>query len=1264
MRVLAASFCAVLGASATAQLGDEVLDDVILTDAGVGQLTASNGLIQGSTFSLLIPGVNGVDFTNYAYQWYHCPKDPTENPGPSGIVLSNCVVGYERFADVQVPPGDAFPPSAFTGALDGLALYVLNARTPKARPWIVATATPKAGGTAAGGQTFVAAMLGRRDSFARLPSKIKATDSRIAPDNYLSAAYPGGAEAVNPYECFIARTAEACGDEYPHGIEVYGIDWLVLNLSGSAGFLLSGFERSGVQDSLQFNADDRWTRDLAADDRLGFGFFLGRLYDDRAAREITDDGRLVLFNGRLDGNAGVRVQFTVSFADTFTTLPHGEGEVGQASFFRDLDSPPSNLPLAKVPLRAGNGLLKGSALSPAFDFDGADYTNLLYDRFTGVNDETFVSAADENGNPVTADDFDILWYHCPDSVFAPHPTNPVGSFPLDTDLRSSLENCVPGDGAPDGAGTEYSLQNKPPASLPRILAVAAPNREGIDNAYYANYRGLFTLHPIMGVNPHNSLIAANSQIAAVGGLTGFDVLECQQQATVDACGTTYPHGLQSFEIEWVLESVFIATQQNGTQSVRPALPGDQFDFLRKVTPKSLGLDFRLGEVYDEDKAFSVDENGAGAYFAALRQNGEEVSLAISLRVEFVDSFGESVVGGGEAGPFPVSFSPVIEWNAAARQFTVVSPSSTQEGIEAVGVNWICTDAAGKWSGGSTADFTRGRVLDINHEFLRDRYTSDTLTGGDLDFCSHIAAILDFGAGIGASNLPEPVSGFHSNRLRFVGPDLRHSHDSLSVRLRHTGDGYTEGDVYHIEATFLDPLGDIITLNSAAQPEVFQRIFVLPGGTGTAGEIYGGRNFGAVPWIKSTADINVSGRNFNIDHTVQIACRADGSTCPLIERQASFGYTYTLRHDHFVDSFRTLADGRTVFLDNFYVRLYDGGATRVDDVDNFDGISWVRGGLPRNAPIEGEYNIFVQRLDADGGLLPAAPVNFADEALFRIANRQGFSIDRLGLLDRNDNPAVVAEPTPFNPSPIPGLGVARRTWQTKINDGEWVDLGRSFNADYRPRGDDFAGAQPGDQLQIRAHFVATDEWGFENDLFTSPLSHTDRPPSDDLLITIAGVNAGDLASVVLTGVTDPDGAVLPFSYQWQAGDEGGEWTDIPGATGETYALNSDDFDGKVHLRYRAVLTDPFFGLASLISPSARIRGKPLGAATVSLIGEIYSGAATVSLLTAGISISEESPEFNLNFARAIWFEDGAITATTDGNFYILPFRNNENAELAA
>ena len=333
----------------------------------------------------------------------------------------------------------------------------------------------------------------------------------------------------------------------------------------------------------------------------------------------------------------------------------------------------------------------------------------------------------------------------------------------------------------------------------------------------------------------------------------------------------------------------------------------------------------------------------------------------------------------------------------------------------------------------------------------------------------------------------------------------------------------------------------------------------------------------------------------------------------------YPHTYTLSHSHFSDSYYTRDNGEIIYLDHFAVRITDKWEHTEQPFSGLTqyGVSW--GFIPRNKPTEVSQLEIYRSIDpfSFAGIPVEEPVSFAEFAFGGDKDKlyNSFRVIR----DLNN-----------------GFNNTDYVWQHRINGGEWITTEDSSIGIYFANPDRFVGAKAGDEIQIRSILDIEDGWGFRNYLFSPTLSHTDRPPTGDLLfaheVVQTELKAGATIVILNSNINDPDGEPSAISYQWQEGD-GTVFTDIEGATLVSLELAASIFTQNRNSGTRVIveLTDPFFGFATRTSDFLLVNSPTQGEATINgnrIFAEGESYTVDISAITDGNDIGYFTYEWNL------------------------------------
>ena len=219
----------------------------------------------------------------------------------------------------------------------------------------------------------------------------------------------------------------------------------------------------------------------------------------------------------------------------------------------------------------------------------------------------------------------------------------------------------------------------------------------------------------------------------------------------------------------------------------------------------------------------------------------------------------------------------------------------------------------------------------------------------------------------------------------------------------------------------------------------------------------------------------------------------------------------------------------------------------------------------------------------------------------------------------------------------GLDNATFTYQWLADD---ADIASATKSTYT-----LADADRGKAIKVRVGF--TDDAGNEETLdsaATDPVASRPNSPATGAPTITGTAQVGETLTAETSGIADADGLEnASFSYQWIAGD-----TDIPGATGSTYALAEAD-EGRT-VRVRVSFTDDAGNEESVDSDPT----DAVAAQNIPATGEpTISGTPQVGkTLTADVSgIADEDGLDNVSYAYQ-WLADDADIADATGSTYTL------------
>jgi hypothetical protein len=132
----------------------------------------------------------------------------------------------------------------------------------------------------------------------------------------------------------------------------------------------------------------------------------------------------------------------------------------------------------------------------------------------------------------------------------------------------------------------------------------------------------------------------------------------------------------------------------------------------------------------------------------------------------------------------------------------------------------------------------------------------------------------------------------------------------------------------------------------------------------------------------------------------------------------------------------------------------------------------------------------------------------------------------------------------------GDGAFAYQWQSSSDGTAWSDIAGATAQTYA-----LTSADQGQQVRVEVAY--TDAEGFNESVTAAPVS-VDLVDDGDAAFSIIGIpEVGETLTATLFA-PDPDGdPPVGYSYQWQSSSDGATWSDITGATVQTYALTSAD-----------------------------------------------------------------------------------------------------------
>ncbi|MEN9360792.1 MAG: hypothetical protein RL095_2327 [Verrucomicrobiota bacterium] len=155
-------------------------------------------------------------------------------------------------------------------------------------------------------------------------------------------------------------------------------------------------------------------------------------------------------------------------------------------------------------------------------------------------------------------------------------------------------------------------------------------------------------------------------------------------------------------------------------------------------------------------------------------------------------------------------------------------------------------------------------------------------------------------------------------------------------------------------------------------------------------------------------------------------------------------------------------------------------------------------------------------------------------------------------------------------------------------------------------------------------------------------------ADGTLAISGTVEEGGTVSADVSGLSDVDGGIASTSYQWQfasdADYENGTWSDISGATSNSYQIATDQSQVYGYLRLKARSTDNFGGTTDFTATSTYIANVN-DAPSLSISGTATQGQT----LTANLSDVDGVPPSN--FVSYTWKDGDDNTLGTDSTLVL-------------
>jgi hypothetical protein len=218
------------------------------------------------------------------------------------------------------------------------------------------------------------------------------------------------------------------------------------------------------------------------------------------------------------------------------------------------------------------------------------------------------------------------------------------------------------------------------------------------------------------------------------------------------------------------------------------------------------------------------------------------------------------------------------------------------------------------------------------------------------------------------------------------------------------------------------------------------------------------------------------------------------------------------------------------------------------------------------------------------------------------------------------------------------------WQSSSDNSSWSDIGGATAITYTIASDQSMVGQ-----YIRLTAVSTDSLdGTTSHTSTgSQVSNVDDAATGTLTFSGTAQEGGTLTAVI-SDISDADGS-LTFAYQWQSSSDNSSWSDIGGATGDTYTIASDQSMVGQYIRLTAVSTDSLDGTTSHESTGSQVSNVDDAATgTLAFVGDIQEGGILIADTTT-ILDADGNPTFAYQWQsssdNSSWSDIGGATAIT-------------------
>ncbi|HSV51525.1 MAG TPA: hypothetical protein VLJ57_05370 [Burkholderiaceae bacterium] len=255
------------------------------------------------------------------------------------------------------------------------------------------------------------------------------------------------------------------------------------------------------------------------------------------------------------------------------------------------------------------------------------------------------------------------------------------------------------------------------------------------------------------------------------------------------------------------------------------------------------------------------------------------------------------------------------------------------------------------------------------------------------------------------------------------------------------------------------------------------------------------------------------------------------------------------------------------------------------LERWDGADWVPA-LPSDFIESGGQLRWTPPLDAAGSDVNAFVI-YASDGTFLSSNSSQVSVQLVDADDASgtlgvtgtaaEGETLTAAITAF--SDDDGGAVISYQWQTS-DGGGWTDIVGATDDTFNI---------PGDQslvgLDIRVTAYSTDQLGGMTDFGATAGVAVDNVEDEATgTLSISGnVSEGQTVTADIPALSDEDGGAS-IAYQWQTSSDDSSWTNIAGATDDSFAIPGDQSYVDAYIRVTAVTTDDYSGTTPFTSSS--------------------------------------------------------------------------------